>query len=647
METPPKKKLKIDSKSSKAGSTRHHSSKTSGKDRLHLSLDLESCDFTKIVATSGFVDKSLLIKALFENTCKVLITAPRRFGKSTNLDMVKRFLEIEVDSSGKPIDASLTNNYKLFSENKLKIFEHDQFCKVHLGRHPVMIIDYKPLATAVDFESMLSEFKTIMRNTFEHHRYLLEVNNLWSGNLKLDKFKSYIEPDKIINLSTFDLKIGFNFLAEVLHKYFGKPVFLLVDEYDAYFESFIFNDNADYSRIINFIQSTTADLLKSSNHIDHALLTGVFRISSDGLALTFSQCLNGIVHYKFLSKHPFHIYYGLTSKECDKLLSRFVKDDEAKNKFKRTIDKYFNGYHINKVKVYSIWSVLKFFENNKKIRSCSSRDESMFRIKQIFKDKRISENILQLLCGAFVDIDISKQFTRSNIKDLCNLLQLRELETDKSDLLFLLLYHFGLLSIVDVKDEHLVSMKIPNQEVFFQFAKSLKESYENKYQFDSVYVKHFQSAANSFSITDMNDDNFLKLYKSINDLFSNTAYHSQKNNDLMYILFVFLCCKFSFIKFKGLKSSSNGHQYFVTVNDHDVALIIGSVGEKSETHLVGKVTNIHNGLIQTNYFDHIEKEIHKKLRGKVYIICHILDDKFSMAYSFILKDEEITKPKII
>nr|XP_014279570.1 uncharacterized protein LOC106682939 [Halyomorpha halys] len=266
METPSKKKLKTDPKSSIAELSRHCSNETSGKDPVQLSLDLESCDFSKIVATSGFVDKSLLIKALFENTCKVLITAPRRFGKSTNLDMVKRFLEIEVDSSGRPIDVAQTDNYKLFFENKLKIFEHEQFCKVHLGRHPVMMIDYKPLAKSVDFDSMLTEFKTIVRKAFEHHRYLLEVNNLWSGNLKLDKFKSYIEP------------------TEVLHKYFGKPVFLLIDEYDAYFESFIFKDNPDDTRIINFIQSTTADLLKSSNHIDHALLTGVFRISSEGCA---------------------------------------------------------------------------------------------------------------------------------------------------------------------------------------------------------------------------------------------------------------------------------------------------------------------------------------------------------------------------
>lgn len=587
----------------------------------------------------------MLIKALFENTCKVLITAPRRFGKSTNLDMVKRFLEIEVDSSGRPVEVSLTNSYKLFSENKLKIFEHDQFCKVNLGRHPVMIIDYKPLAVAVDFESMLSQFKTIVRKTFEHHHYLLEVNNLWSGNLKLDRFKSYIEPDKIINLSTFDIKIGFNFLAEVLHKYFGKPVFLLIDEYDAYFESFIFNDNADYSRITNFVQSATADLLKSSNHIDHALLTGVFRISSEGLPLTFSQCLNGIIHYKFLDKHPFHSFYGLTSKECDKLINRFVKDDEAKNKYKRTIDKYFNGYHIGKVKVYSIWSVLKYFENNKKIRSSNTRDESIFKIKQIFKDDKISEKMLQLLLGKLVNIDISKQFARNNIKDLCNLLKLKEQEIDKTDLLFLLLYHLGLISIADMKDQHLASMKIPNQEIFFQFAKYLKESYESKYQIDSNHVKHFQSAANSFSITEMNEDLFLKMYKSINDLFSNTTYQSQKNNDLIYILFVFLACKFSFIKSKGLISAKNDHQYFVTVNDHDVALIIGFATEKLNTHQ--EVTNIHNALIQTNYFNYIEKEVHKKLRGKVYIICHVLDNKVSMAYSFILKDVDMTEPKII
>ncbi len=43
-----------------------------------------------------FVDKSLFIKEIIEDpSLVILITMPRRWGKSLNLDMLRRFLSIE------------------------------------------------------------------------------------------------------------------------------------------------------------------------------------------------------------------------------------------------------------------------------------------------------------------------------------------------------------------------------------------------------------------------------------------------------------------------------------------------------------------------------------------------------------------------
>ena len=63
-----------------------------------------------------FVDKSMFIKEFLEESGDkvVLITRPRRWGKSLNMDMLRRFLSIEVDDQGAPIPQEESLNRKLF-----------------------------------------------------------------------------------------------------------------------------------------------------------------------------------------------------------------------------------------------------------------------------------------------------------------------------------------------------------------------------------------------------------------------------------------------------------------------------------------------------------------------------------------------------
>ena len=60
-----------------------------------------SDDFKNLVKSGQYVDKSLFIKDVINDEFQVpLITRPRRWGKSSNISMLKTFLEIEVDEYG-------------------------------------------------------------------------------------------------------------------------------------------------------------------------------------------------------------------------------------------------------------------------------------------------------------------------------------------------------------------------------------------------------------------------------------------------------------------------------------------------------------------------------------------------------------------
>ena len=74
------------------------------KKQKKVSLGVE--DFKEIIDKNGyFVDKTLMIKELLESNAKVtLFTRPRRFGKTLNQFMIRRFFEDEITEQGEKVD---------------------------------------------------------------------------------------------------------------------------------------------------------------------------------------------------------------------------------------------------------------------------------------------------------------------------------------------------------------------------------------------------------------------------------------------------------------------------------------------------------------------------------------------------------------
>ena len=106
-----------------------------------ISIGVE--DFKEIIDKDGyFVDKTLMIKKLIESQAKVtLFTRPRRFGKTLNQFMIRRFFEEERTRSGERID----NGY-LF--DGLKIAECGEDILSHQQQYPVIFFEFEVRETA-------------------------------------------------------------------------------------------------------------------------------------------------------------------------------------------------------------------------------------------------------------------------------------------------------------------------------------------------------------------------------------------------------------------------------------------------------------------------------------------------------------------
>ena len=104
--------------------------------RKKISIGVE--DFKLIIDKNGyFVDKTLMIKKLLESNVKVtLFTRPRRFGKTLNQSMIRRFLEDEITKYGESIDNSYLFDGLAISCCGEDILQHQQ-------QYPVIFMSLK------------------------------------------------------------------------------------------------------------------------------------------------------------------------------------------------------------------------------------------------------------------------------------------------------------------------------------------------------------------------------------------------------------------------------------------------------------------------------------------------------------------------
>jgi hypothetical protein len=97
------------------------------------------------------VDKTLLIRDILNLGFGkvVLVTRPRRFGKTLNCNMIKTFLELEVDRNGVELEADKKQNRAVF--NNLKIVKKKLGLKpcrnLDATRSFFYLLDYKQIAT--------------------------------------------------------------------------------------------------------------------------------------------------------------------------------------------------------------------------------------------------------------------------------------------------------------------------------------------------------------------------------------------------------------------------------------------------------------------------------------------------------------------
>ena len=123
-----------------------------------------------------YVDKTLFIKEIFfEDASKVLLlTRPRRFGKTLTMSTFYEFLRINPSNPDNPEDTSYQQ--KLFKDTK--IYQDQEFCQANMGKYPVIFVTFKDV-TGDTYELAYKQLAEVIYSEIRgKFKYLLSSNNL-------------------------------------------------------------------------------------------------------------------------------------------------------------------------------------------------------------------------------------------------------------------------------------------------------------------------------------------------------------------------------------------------------------------------------------------------------------------------------------
>lgn len=349
-------------------------------------------DFKRLIDDGYyFVDKTLMIKELIDMKGMVnLYTRPRRFGKTLNMSMLRRFFEKTEEDNSYLFDG-------------LAIVEAGEKYHRYMGQYPVISISLKGMKQA-SYEDAFDKFKDIIISEFERHDYILSSDKLKPRQRKVfEDVYSDKADDSVYNTA---LKL----LSDCLYEVYGKKVIVLIDEYDVPLENAYFN--GFYDQMINLIRSVFESVLKTNDSLEFGVLTGCLRISKESI---FTGLNNPKVYS--VSDAAFSQFFGFTEQEVRKLAEYYnltERFDEIKT--------WYDGYKFGKTEIYNPWSVLNYIKDAVADNSCipdaywvNTSSNSIIHELVVKSDRKIRDDIEKLIKGDSIDKPLYQDITYVNM----------------------------------------------------------------------------------------------------------------------------------------------------------------------------------------------------------------------------------------
>lgn len=304
-----------------------------GNSLMKLKIPVGISDFEEIRRNGYYyIDKSALIRELLTTSAAkvTLITRPRRFGKTLGMSMLPSFFDIRKDSCA------------LF--DGLEILEDDALCRDWMNQWPTLFLSFKDV-DGLNFSSAWGMLRNRIAFLCNQHSYLAESSRVNENDRKI-----FLQlADSVDGRFTDDmLKTSISLIMHMMQAHYGKPVILLLDEYDVPLAKA--SSNGYYTQMLEVIRSIMSTALKDNSSLRFAVITGCLKIAKESIFTGTNNFVSDTISGSRLDE-----YFGFTQYEVEKLLNDTELESHADD-----IRDWYDGYHFGDVDVYCPWDVLNY-----------------------------------------------------------------------------------------------------------------------------------------------------------------------------------------------------------------------------------------------------------------------------------------------
>jgi hypothetical protein len=290
--------------------------------------------FEKLIMENSFyIDKTDFIRLWWENRDDVtLITRPRRFGKTLNMNMLERFLSIEYTGRGEVFKG-------------LSIWKDEKYRNLQ-GTYPVIFLSFAGIKSS-SFDEAKKGLLYLIEKLYNRYEFLLKEDSL------NEKEKDFIKNISV-NMDNYSAISSLGTLSEFLYRYYGKKVIILLDEYDTPLqEAWVYGY---WKEMAEFIRGLFNSTFKTNPYLERAVMTGITRVGRESI---FSD-LNHLTVVTSTSE-MYENCFGFTEEEVFTALDEYGMSDKRID-----VKKWYDGFTFGKCRdIYNPWSIINYLKTGR------------------------------------------------------------------------------------------------------------------------------------------------------------------------------------------------------------------------------------------------------------------------------------------